>query len=75
MNPGNVTARNLDDIKTSGMFYCTNSSTSLPVEGKGGALVVVGSSSLCAQIFFTTEQAKIHRRSFASGSWSSWTQL
>lgn len=71
---------NLNDIKTTCVRYCYNSSSNLPVASYGGVLICIAANNgTCVQIFTRTSgasNANMYTRSYWSGeSWTSWAAI
>ena len=68
----------LDDLTTTGIYYCTTASTSGPEAGSAGQCIVAASPSgtNIVQVFTTYKAATtIYARRYYSGAWSAWQAL
>lgn len=72
----NTLIRNIDlnDYKTSGVYYCAGGLTNKPGGNNYGALIVYGNGSdFARQTFYpVSEGQNIYSRAYYNSSWSSW---
>lgn len=69
-------AYNINEMLTTGMFFCSSASTNTPSNTSGAILVFKGSGDNALQVFFSNEATvMIYKRRMQSGVWSSWTSV
>ena len=68
-------AVNLNDVKTTSLTYCYNTSTNLPVNNYGGGLLTIAATSGVVMQFFVRLNGDVSTRSFSSNAWTAWRSV
>ena len=68
---------NLNDLKTSGVYYVATSATNLPNAAAGCMIVSYGAWNAIVQVFIESRESNpgFYTRRYGSSGWSSWNKI